>query len=108
MHRALALLPLKLSALAFTVLIAAFPGIAQTEAILHTFNNNGRDGAVPYAGMVRDSAGNLYGTTGNWGSGTACGGNCGTVFELTPRTTGGWSEKIIHSFNNNGHDGFES
>ena len=49
-----------------------------TETILHYFGK-GNDGAQPYAGLILDAAGNLYGTT--WGGGT---GGYGTVFELTP------------------------
>src|ERR1019366_8148458 len=29
----------------------------------------------------------------------------GTVFELTPKKGGGWTEQLLHSFNNNGTDG---
>jgi uncharacterized repeat protein (TIGR03803 family) len=71
------------------------------EKILHDFNNdNGRDGEGPYAGLIFDSAGNLYGTTF---SGGAYGD--GTVFELTPEA-GGWTEKILHNFNQNSSDGY--
>ena len=50
---------------------------------LHRFRSGG-DGAMPYAGLIPDNAGNLYGTT--WrGGGAGCGGvGCGTVFKLTP------------------------
>jgi uncharacterized repeat protein (TIGR03803 family) len=62
------------------------------ETILHNFT--GQDGFSPQAGLIRDAAGNLYGTT-FWGSGTGCGGNgCGTVFKLD--TAG--KEKVLHSF----------
>ncbi len=78
-----------------------------TETVLHSFNQNGSDGAYPYAGLAFDAAGNLYGTTSNGGI-HACDGivfNCGTVFELSPRQGGGWTETILHSFNSPG-DGY--
>lgn len=46
--------------------------------VLHTFGTVNADGARPFAGLVQDSAGNLYGTTfagGIYGQ--------GTVFQLT-------------------------
>ena len=46
--------------------------------VLHSFN--GTDGAYPYAGLVFDALGNLYGTT-EYGGGDC---NCGTLFKLTP------------------------
>jgi uncharacterized repeat protein (TIGR03803 family) len=30
---------------------------------------------------------------------------CGTLFELTPKTGGGWTEKILHNFSNSVNDG---
>lgn len=65
------------------------------ELLLHSFKNDGRDGYEPHAGLVFDSAGNLYGTTAAGGS--YDNGN-GTVFELSPNGQGGWREKVIHSF----------
>jgi len=65
-----------------------------TETVLHNFT--GPDGSQPYAGLIFDSAGNLYGTT--YQGGTA--GFAGTVFELTPGGTGNWTETVLHSFNN--------
>jgi len=69
-----------------------------TETVLHSFGN-GTDGSGPEAGLILDSAGNLYGTT-------AFGGiyGLGTVFELSPRAGGGWTETVLHSFGN-GNDG---
>jgi uncharacterized repeat protein (TIGR03803 family) len=64
-----------------------------TESVLHTFSNDGQDGYWPYAGLIFDAAGNLYGTTSAGGS-----ANCGTVFELTPEAGGGWQEAVLHSF----------
>ncbi len=51
--------------------------------VLHSFSG-GADGANPQVGLTRDSAGNLYGTTG-YGGGTGCGGSgCGVVFKIAP------------------------
>jgi uncharacterized repeat protein (TIGR03803 family) len=72
-----------------------------TERVLHSFNLNGADGALPYDGLAIDSAGNLYGTT-PYGGINYLGG---TVFELSPNGSGGWREKVLHSFNYNGTDG---
>ncbi len=72
-----------------------------TEKVLHSFNNNGTDGAFLAAGPIFDTAGNLYSTT--TGGGTY---SKGTVFELTPTAGGGWTEKVLYSFNGNGADGY--
>jgi uncharacterized repeat protein (TIGR03803 family) len=67
------------------------------ESVLHSFNLN--DGALPYAGLIRDTAGNLYGTL-------AAGGRngLGSVFKLTPTKHADWvTEKILLNFG--GRDG---
>jgi uncharacterized repeat protein (TIGR03803 family) len=61
---------------------------AQTFTILYSFTN-GADGGQPYASLVRDSAGNLYGTTAVGGA-----SNFGTVFKVD--TTG--KETVLYSF----------
>ena len=65
-----------------------------TESILWSFGN-GVDGIDPFAGLVMDGRGNLYGTTDVGGS---FGG--GTVFKLTaPSTVGGnWTESVLWNF----------
>lgn len=68
-----------------------------TETVLHSFNVDGTDGFYPWAGLIRDKKGNLYGTTVEGGPDTIY----GTVFELTP-TKKGWTEKILHSFGASG------
>jgi len=54
------------------------------------------DGAQPDSGLVFDGAGNLYGTTVQGGIDS----QCGTVFELSPASGGGWTEAVLHSFVN--------
>jgi uncharacterized repeat protein (TIGR03803 family) len=66
---------------------------AWKETVLYTFAGLA-DGAGPSAGVIFDTAGNLYGTT--VGGGDAV-GNGGTVFTLT-HTSGGWKESVLHSF----------
>jgi uncharacterized repeat protein (TIGR03803 family) len=63
-----------------------------TLTTLHSFDLT--DGAVPYAGLVGANDGNLYGTTGEGGSGTACDGGCGTVFKISPEG----ALTTLHSF----------
>ena len=58
-----------------------------TEAVLHSFKG-GTDGAYPFDGLVRDIAGNLYGTTEFGGT-----DGIGTVFKVD--TSG--SETVLQS-----------
>jgi uncharacterized repeat protein (TIGR03803 family) len=75
-------------------------------SLLHSFFKNGTDGLHPYGSLILDAAGNLYGTTALGGSGACAGDGCGTVFELTPAGGGNWTETILHSFDNDGTDGY--
>lgn len=76
-----------------------------TETVLHNFHSNSQDGRGPSSGLIFDAAGNLYGTTSNGGGDTQCFHGCGSVFELSPQSGGGWTEKILYSFKPNGQDG---
>jgi len=81
-------------------------GGSWTETILHSFGASG-DGNSVFAGLIFDSAGNLYGTTGGGGAGTYCSQStpCGVAFELSPQAGGSWKETILHSFGSSGTDG---
>ncbi len=80
---------------------------ASRERVIRSFNDAGTGGYSPYSGLVIDSAGNLYGTTFFGGSGSCVdnGSGCGTVFELTPKAGGGWTEIVLYNFKNDGKDG---
>ncbi|HXJ95374.1 MAG TPA: choice-of-anchor tandem repeat GloVer-containing protein [Terriglobia bacterium] len=58
-------------------------------AELHTFAGPPNDGALPFSGLIHDSAGNLYGTTTEGGL-----YGLGTVFELSKAGT----ETILYNF----------
>ena len=64
------------------------------ETVLYSFTG-GADGGIPVAGVIRDSAGNLYGTTQSGGTSSA-----GVVYRID--TTG--HETVLYSFTG-GEDG---
>ncbi len=68
------------------------PGNGWCETVLYNFGGPVPDGATsPFSGLVWDSSGNLYGT--------ALGGahNFGSVYELSPNGSDGWTEQVIYS-----------
>ncbi len=73
------------------LLVTAMAARAQSLRVLHTFTGK-PDGSLPYAGLVRDGAGNLYGTTYTGGV-----NGCGMVFELA-HSGSGWIERPLYSF----------
>ena len=83
--------------------IAAQPTQARSYKVLHAFTGS-PDGALPYAGLVGDTAGNFYGTTFKGGTGNCVDSDrikgCGVVFELD--SSG--KETVLYSFGN-GADG---
>ncbi|MFI5115931.1 MAG: choice-of-anchor tandem repeat GloVer-containing protein, partial [Terriglobales bacterium] len=82
------------------ILLVTGIGAAAQEKVLYTFQGGTGDGAFPQAGLIFDTAGNLYGTTSLGGA-----YGFGTVFELTPTAGGTWTEKVLYSFKNDGTDG---
>jgi uncharacterized repeat protein (TIGR03803 family) len=64
-------------------------GHSWTESTVHGFTFHGNDGATPEGGLIRDAAGNLYGTTVHDSTGG------GTIFKLTP-SGGNWSFDFLY------------
>jgi uncharacterized repeat protein (TIGR03803 family) len=64
------------------------------ETVLHSFGGFA-SGQEPGAGVVMDTAGNLYGTTISGGT-TSCG--CGVVYRLAPGSNGKWTYAVLHRF----------
>ena len=71
-----------------------------TETILHIFTG-GSDGGYPYAGLIFDASGNLYGSA-SYGPGEF---GRGSIFELTPQSGGGWNFSTVFGFNGLDTDG---
>jgi uncharacterized repeat protein (TIGR03803 family) len=70
---------------------------------LHDFN--GKDGSVPNGDLVRDAAGNLYGTTMYGGTGSCfdpAADGCGVVFKIDKRG----KETVVHDFTGNADGAF--
>jgi len=87
----------KVLAVAAVTLIMALvlaPGAwaARRYKVLYRFTG-GTDGSQPFAGLILDTSGNLYGTTPQGG---ACGN--GVVFKLTKNSDGSWTESVLHAF----------
>jgi uncharacterized repeat protein (TIGR03803 family) len=77
-----------------TVFEVSHNGSKWAETVLYSFKG-GSDGNSPLAGVIRDSAGNLFGTT--WGNDHNPNGSS-TAFELRPNGNGGWSKTVLHNF----------
>jgi uncharacterized repeat protein (TIGR03803 family) len=87
--------------IALLILLASLAAYGQTFTVLYTFTG-GADGGSPYAGLVLDNEGNLYGTTTAGGSGVFdCPTGCGTVFKVD--TAG--NETVLHNFGETSTDG---
>src|SRR5258706_1585982 len=79
-----------LRALVLTIVLAVAlvcSSAGQTLTVFHTFN--GPDGDTPITGVIRDGAGNVYGTT-KWGGSAGS----GTVFKLETSL----NEVLLHDF----------
>ena len=73
------------------------------EVVIHNFADFPNDGARPTGNLIFDASGSLYGTTAGGGNEVLCGDQyvqaaCGTVFELSPDSSGNWKVTILYNF----------
>ena len=82
-------------AVTFACLVVTNSTQAQTLSVIHSFSGN-IEGSAPYAPLVQDAAGNLYGTTFDGGTRgvTGCANDCGVAYALD--STG--QETVLYSF----------
>ena len=90
--------PMLVLTLACMALVLAEPAGAQTESVLYNFCSlaNCADGQQPVGNIVRDSEGNIYGTTlygGQYGQ--------GVLYRVTPAGI----ETVLHNFSGTTYDG---
>ena len=91
-----------LAVLGWTLFLSASHcSAASNFKVLHGFGS-GRDGGDIQSSVTVDKKGHVYGTTHYGGT-----GGYGTVFKLSQKPNGSWSEKILQNFSNNDPNGQE-
>jgi uncharacterized repeat protein (TIGR03803 family) len=74
------------------MLCGSLRGFAQTEEVIHAFNNT--DGGQPLSNLIYDPASDaFYGTTFIGGT-----NNSGTAFQLKEGPPGTWTETVLYNF----------
>ena len=84
---------LALASIVWPAVVSAVSAQAQTSEYRVLYSFTGADGGYPYAGLILDAAGNLYGTTVGGGAYAL-----GTVFVVNRSG----QEKVLHSFGGEG------
>jgi len=79
----------------FGTLTTTTRAAAPDDTLLYGFTASYNISEGPYAGVIEDSSGNLYGTTSGGGT-----DGKGTVFQLVPPSGSGgaWTENVLYSF----------
>ncbi len=81
------------------LLLQAHASAQSQYQVLYAFTG-GADGGGLWGSVVLDQAGNLYGTAAGGGAYSD-----GTVFELSPQSSGEWTLTILHNFPSTPDDG---
>ena len=79
--------------LALVIVLSTLASAQQYKVLWNFASFPVGDGAFPQGNLVFDGSGNLYGTTKEGGV-----NNSGSVFELSPNSSGGWDETVLYSF----------
>jgi uncharacterized repeat protein (TIGR03803 family) len=87
------------------VVVLATGAWATTETVLWNFNPANGNPGNPFANNLIFDGSNFYGVTWEGGETAGCLNGCGTVFELSPNSNGGWSETLLYSFDPVNGDG---
>ena len=88
--------------------LVPYAGGGYNESVLYSFHGGTSDGAEPSGNLTMDNSGNLYGTTGQGGSGsctTTYSSGCGIIFRLTPGPGGTYTESVLYNFQGGTSDG---
>ena len=92
------------SGVVFQLTPPAGSGGSWTETVLHAFPAFKGDGTTPASTLAIDPNGDLYGTT-DFGGSNACYEGCGTIFKLSPASSGAkWTETVLHELGNSGQN----
>src|SRR5580698_8501749 len=83
-----------------TVACALLAQASDRQNLIYNFNQNS-GGYGPGGTLFVDSSGNLYGAASE---GNISGFCCGTIFELSPKSGGGWTYSAIYTFTGIGND----
>src|SRR5260370_40817818 len=75
-----------------TMIVLCAACAASSQQTIYTFPSDWLSGGNPMGGLIRDAAGNLYGTTRDGGASSK-----GTVFKLSLQG-GVWKETVLYSF----------
>lgn len=76
--------------------------VGYKESVLYAFGGDA-DGNEPFAAVVRDAKGNLFGTTQFGGGAPSCPDGCGTVYELK-RSSSSYTESVLYNFSGTGYN----
>src|SRR5258708_6675635 len=86
-------------ALAVAALTASFtPAWATDKQIVVYEFTDKANGSMPSGGLLADASGNFYGVTYDGGTTASGGKGAGAVYELSPNSSGGWTETVLYTF----------